>query len=188
VLCSFAAAFLRPQLLRLAYQPSLIASHPPPGLPSLRLVGSRLLHLELSAPSLLAPLDALVGACPQLRCLSLRGCTALNDASMAPITQLTSLQALDLAGLPALTDATIFHVAKLPLLTALNLTGTGVTGRCLDMLTYGHRCGACECVEGVGCSSCHCAQAHWCDMLYGLCQCWCFGHFLFISQANLHPH
>lgn len=134
VLEAFAAACWRPQLLRLAYSPGPL----PQGLASLPLVGQRLLHLELSAPSLWQ-LDAVVSACPQLCCLSLRGCTHLGDASLAALARCTSLRALDLSGLVALTDGAAFHVAHLPQLSALSLAGTAITDRALQLLTYGHK-------------------------------------------------
>ena len=133
VLEAFGAACWRPQLLRLAYGPGPI----PPGLASLPLVAQRLLHLELSAPGLTG-LDALAAACPQLRCLSLRGCTHLGDASLSALGRCSSLRALDLSGLAALTDGAAFHVAHLPQLSALSLAGTAVSDRALQMLTYGH--------------------------------------------------
>ena len=134
VLEAFAAACWRPQLLQLAYRPSPL----PAGLASLPLVGQRLLHLELSAPGLWQ-LDALVAGCPHLSCLSLRGCTQLGDASLAPLTRCTTLRALDLSSLGALTDGAAFHVAHLPQLSALSLAGTGISDRALELLTYGHK-------------------------------------------------
>lgn len=135
VLRAFAAAFWRPQLLRLAYSATAAV---PPGLASLPLVSQQLLHLELAAPSLWS-LDALQTACPQLRCLSLRGCARLGDAALAALPQCCpALRALDLGGLAQLSDGTAYHVARLPQLAALNLSGTAVTDQALELLTYGH--------------------------------------------------
>ena len=144
VLAAFAAAYWRPQVLRVAFPAAI-----PPGLASLSLVAQQLLHLELAAPAL-RQLDTVAAACPRLRCLSLRGCTGLGDASMATLgLHLTALRALDLGGLPALTDAACFHIAKLPSLAALNLSGTAVGDSGLQLLTYGHRVRAWQRAEGV---------------------------------------
>lgn len=134
VLQAFAAAFWRPQLLRLAYAAGAV----PQGLVSLHLVAARLEHVELSAPGLLQ-LEGIAAACPCLRCLSLRGCTQLGDASLAALGRCTTLTALDLGGLAALSDGAAFHVAKLPSLAAVSLSGTAVTDRALELLAYGHR-------------------------------------------------
>lgn len=134
VLEAFAAACWRPQLLLLAYT----AGPLPQGLASLPLVGQRLRHLELCAPGLWQ-LDALVAGCPQLSCLSLRGCTQLADASLAALSRCATLRALDLSSLAALTDGAAFHVAHLPQLSALSLAGTGISDRALELLTYGHK-------------------------------------------------
>lgn len=136
MLLRFAAAFFRPLVLRLAY--SQAAPSPPPGLASLHMIAARLQHLELCAPSLLT-LEPLAAGAPQLRCLSLRGCSLLRDAAFSALLRLTSLRAVDLGGLAALADAAVFHVAKLPCLAALNLSGTAVGDRSLDFLTYGHK-------------------------------------------------
>lgn len=136
VLLKFAAAFFRPLLLRVAYPPA--APSPPPGLASLPLVAARLQHLELCAPSLLS-LEPLAAGAPQLRCLSLRGCVLLRDASLGALLRLATLRAVDLGGLAALSDAAVFHIAKLPKLAALNLSGTAVGDRSLEFLLYGHR-------------------------------------------------
>ena len=134
VLAAFGAAAWRPLLLRLVYAGGSI----PTGLASLPLVAGRLLHLELSAPAL-QHLEGIAAACPQLRCLSLRGCCQLGDASLAGLAGCTSLRALDLGGLAVLTDAAVFHIAKLPQLAALNLSGTGVGDATLQLLIFGHK-------------------------------------------------
>ncbi|KAL4420641.1 hypothetical protein ABPG75_010297 [Micractinium tetrahymenae] len=146
VLLKFAAGFFHPQMLRLAYPPT--APSPPPGVASLQLIAARLQHLELSSPSLLS-LEPLAAAAPQLRCLSLRGCTLLRDAALEVLLRLTTLQALDLGGLAALSDAAVFHVAKLPQLAALNLSGTAVGDRSLEFVTYGRKVGAWQSAAGV---------------------------------------
>lgn len=128
------ATFWRPQLLRLSYGVGPM----PPGFASLSLVAGQLRHLELAAPGLRS-LDAVAAACPQLRCLSLRGCAQLADASLAALARCTALAALDLGGLAALTDGAAFHVSRLPSLAALNLGGTAVTDRALELLCYGHK-------------------------------------------------
>ena len=139
VLRGFAAAFWRPVLLRLAYD---AAPTPlPPGLAHLPLVGRSLLHLELCAPGL-QRLHEVASACPNLLCLSLRGCTRLGDAALvAALGALPSLRALDCGGLPGVGDTTCWAAAHcLPQLQALNLGGCpGVGDASLDLLTYGHR-------------------------------------------------
>jgi hypothetical protein len=144
VLVAFAAAFWRPQLLQLAYPGPI-----PAGLLHLPLLSQRLQHLELSAPALLH-LGGVAAACPHLRCLSLRGCTGLSDASLEALPlHLTRLQALDLGGLAALSDGACFHIARLPSLVALSLSGTGASDAGLSFLTYGHRVRAWQRAEGV---------------------------------------
>lgn len=140
---AFAAAFWRPQLLRLAY-PTLSI---PRGLASLQLVAERLLHLELCAPGLWH-LDSVTAACPQLRCLSLRGCTRLHDSALEALVRCSSLQGLDLGGLSSLSDGTVYHIAKLPHLAACNLSGTAITDRALELLTYGHKVRAWQSAAG----------------------------------------
>jgi hypothetical protein len=133
VLAAFAVAFWQPQLLRLAYPAAI-----PAGLSSLELVSRRLQHLEIAAP-VVQGLDMVAAACPQLLCLSLRGCSSLGDASLAVLSRLAHLRALDLDGLVSLSDGACYHIAKVPSLAALNLSRTSVTDKGIELLTYGHK-------------------------------------------------
>ncbi len=110
----------------------------PTSLGHLPSVGRRLQHLDLASADVALSLAPLA-ACPQLRCLSLRGCPGLADSSLTALTVCASLAALDLGGLAQLTDAAASHVARLPSLAHLNCSGTAFTDGALEALTYGHR-------------------------------------------------
>lgn len=136
---AFAAAFWQPRRLQLARLPD--EAHALHHLPS---VAAALEHLELQL-HLPPPQPALaaLAAAPHLRCLSLRGCIGLTDASLAALASCRTLQALDLGGLAQLTDEAAHHAARLPRLEQLNLSGAPrITDRALEALTYGQRLAA----------------------------------------------
>ena len=145
---AFAATWWQTPWLRLRYA----LFHSTHGLSRLSLLGASLQHLELEATHLasLRP----VAACTHLRCLSLRGCAGLGDASLAVLAGLTSLRALDLSGLEQLTDGAVAWVASLPALEQLVLDRTGVTDAALQMLTYGCRLAAWAAAPAAGGGPC----------------------------------
>eukprot|EP00891_Asterochloris_glomerata_P009389 jgi/Astpho2/9389/Aster-x1576 len=104
-------------------------------LPAIRLIGQKLMHLEVADRALtsLQPLTA----CTAMQCLSLRGSHRLH--SLEGLPQLAELCSLDIAGLSQLSQDSALHIARLPHLVALNVSRTILGDALLDDLTYGLR-------------------------------------------------